>query len=123
MASSISSLPSLLVEADSNCGASMGWNIHSKWLRRDMTAEHATTNITDARRILRHLSAVCQRRSRNTRQSKAATRVAQGARWRSAMARVSADGDWWRKGRMMKKGTKKKAKAARADGTKRNQRK
>src|ERR1019366_7741681 len=80
-----------------------------------MTAENATTTITEARRILRHLLAAPQRMRANTRQRRAAARVPQGARWRRASARASGEGGWWRNGRMMKAGTKNNRMPAGAD--------
>src|SRR5271167_1193235 len=87
-----------------------------------MTAENTTSAITEARTILRHRLAVPQSTRANTRQTKAAAKVPQGARWRRAMARTRADGVWWRNGRMTKAGTKNNPMPAKADTLKRNHR-
>jgi hypothetical protein len=54
--------------------------------------------------ILRDLLAVLHRTSATRRQRRAAARVGQGARWRRAAARESAEEVWWRNGRMIKAG-------------------
>jgi hypothetical protein len=72
--------------------------------------------------ILRDLLAVLQRTSATRRQRRAAARVGQGARWRRAIARESAEGVRWWNGRMIKAGMKNNPMPVSADVAKRNQR-
>src|SRR5271168_2731383 len=79
-----------------------------------MTAEKVTTRSVSTRRDLRHPPTVLHSVKARAKQARPAISVPRGARCRRAMATKRARGAWWRKGRMMKAGIKKKPMAATA---------